>query len=308
MPKVVLGALKKYPLKITSVTSMADDGGSTGQLRRDLGVMAPGDIRRHILAFSDAPKWKKDLWGMRFGNEEFEGGHRGHSFGNVFIAGLCKNSKTYDEVLEKCSEFMEISKKYKALPATVGNITLCAELEDEQIVEGENEIDVPKSHDANLKIQRIFLKPQAKAYFETLLEIEKADALVFGPGDFYSSVLPCFLPVGMKKAIASSRARKILVSNIMNKKGETNGFSVEDFAGEAEKYIGTELDFVLYNKDIPDNALVRREKEKDESISDSVEFSGNLDKEKFIGANLLKKDTVLHDSTKTGKAILKLIG
>ncbi|MDD3190281.1 MAG: YvcK family protein [Candidatus Pacebacteria bacterium] len=307
MPQVILETLKKYPAEITSVTSMADDGGSTGQLRRDFGVAAPGDIRRHILAFSDAPKWKKDLWGFRFGNEEFEGGHKGHSFGNVFIVGLSRNIKNYGDVLEKCRQFMEISKKYKALPATMGNITLCAELEDGQIVEGESAIDVPKDRDANLKIKKIFLKSQAKAYPEVLSEIKKADFLVFGPGDLYSSILPCFLPLGIKKAIASSRAQKILVSNIMNKKGETGGFSVEEFARETEKYIGTELDFVLYNKDIPDNTLVQKKRKEDASILDSVEFSGNLDRERFIGANLVKRDTVSHDPAKTGRAIWKLM-
>lgn len=307
IPKVVLEPLKKYPCEIASITSMTDDGGSTGQLCRELGVLPPGDIRRHIAAFSGAPEWKKRLWAMRFGQEEFEGGHKGHSFGNVFMAGLSKNLKTYDDVLEKCREFMEIDKKYKPLPATIGKVTLCAELENGDIIEGESEIDVPKLHSANLKIKKIFLKPQAKAYAPALTEIARADALIFGPGDLYSSVLACLLPSGMKKAISLSKAKKILVCNIMNKRGETDGFGVEDFTAQFEKYIGAELDYVLYNKNIPDENTIEISKKEDDSLLSPVILEKDLDKNKFIGVNLLKKGEVNNDPKKTGEAIWKLI-
>jgi len=307
MPEVVLSSLKQYPLEITSITSMTDDGGSTGELRRTLGVLAPGDIRRHILAFSDAPVWKQKLWAMRFGSEEFGGGHKGHNFGNIFLAGLCQNLKSYDEVLEECRAFMEVPKKYKPLPATLGNVTLCAELESGQIIEGESEIDVPKLHDADDKIKRIFLKSQAKAYAPALLEIEKADVLIFGPGDLYSSTLACLLPIGMKKAVANARAKKILICNSMNKSGETNGFSVEDFASEAEKYIGTDLDFVLYKKNIPSEELIEEARREYIGMLSPVPFDGKLDKDKFIGVNISKKGSVELDAKKTGAAIWKLI-
>lgn len=307
MPTVVLEPLRKYPAQIASVTSMTDDGGSTGWLRREFGVHAMGDIRRHILAFSDAPEWKKKMWNFRFGSEEFEDGHKGHSFANVFMAGLEKNMKSYEEVLEECCRFMEMDKKYKPLPATLSKMTLCAELENGEVVEGESEIDVPKKHDADIKIKKIFLKPSAKAYKNALAEIEKADALVFGPGDLYSSILPCLLPAGMKSAISKSKAKKILVCNIFNKKGETNGFLVEDFASEVEKYIGTELDYVLYNKNIPDESVIKKSKLEDKSLLDSVVCGKSLDKNKFIGANLVKRGTVLHDPKKTGEVLWKLI-
>lgn len=307
LPEVVLSSLREYPLEITSITSMTDDGGSTGELRREPGVLAPGDIRRHILAFSDAPAWKKKLWNMRFGSEEFEGGHKGHNFGNIFLAGLCKNLKSYDEMLRECCAFMEVPKKYKPLPATLGNVTLCAELESGQIIKGESEIDVPKMHDANIKIKRIFLQPQAKAYAPALSSITKADALIFGPGDLYSSTLACLLPTGMKKAVANSRGKKIFVCNSTNKKGETNGFSVKDFADEAEKYIGTDLDFVLYNKNLPGERLMEEARKEDGSLLSPVAFGGDLNGNKFIGANILKKGVAELDAKKTGATIWKLI-
>lgn len=307
LPQVVLLPLKEYPLAITSITSMTDDGGSTGQLRRELGVLPPGDIRRHILAFSDAPLWKKKLWGMRFGSEEFEGGHKGHGFGNLFLAGLCMQLKSYDEVLAKCREFMEIDQKYDPLPATVSQVTLCAELENRQTIQGESEIDVPKVHDAGLRIKKVFLKPRAQAYAPALTAISQSDALVFGPGDLYSSLLPCLLPTGMKKAIAAAPGKKILIANIMNKRGETAGFEVADFAREVEKYIGTKLDHVLYNKYFPSGEDIDRARETDGSILTPVAFEGDLDADKFMAVDFLKRGTIDNDPKKTAEAIWQLI-
>jgi uncharacterized cofD-like protein len=308
MPEAVLESLKKRPLgALTTITSMTDDGGSTGQLRRDFGVLPPGDIRRHILALSAAPKWRKELWTWRFGNEEFEGGHRGHSFGNAFMAGLETKVANYGEVLNACRDFMKIPPEYAALPATITPVTLCAELENGQTVEGESEIDVPKQHDPELKIRKVFLKPRGKAYGPALEKIRKADVLIFGPGDLYSSLLPCFLPNGIKGGIASSRARKILICNIMNKRGETMGFAVEDFAREVEKYIGTKLDHVIYNKFAPSQAVCAAACGEESSLLDPVLPAGELDTKKFIAVDIAKKGTALHDAQKTGEAIWKVI-
>jgi uncharacterized cofD-like protein len=307
MPKAVLEDLKEYGADIVSVTSMADDGGSTGQLREEFGVLPPGDVRRHILAFSDAPKWKKELWNFRFGNEEFAGGHKGHNFANVFIAGLEKSLKNYDEVLEKCYEFMEVKKNLRVMPATTSKVTLCAEMEDGSLAEGEGEIDVPKNHSVNLKIKKIFLKSKAIAYKKLITEIKNADVIIIGPGDLYSSILPCFLPSGIKSAISKAKARKLFVCNIMNKRGETNGFSVEDFALEVEKYIGGQLDFVLYNNKVLENDLLKIARKADVSLLDQVAWGGLLDKNKFVGSAFLKRGGVLHDGKKLTKMIWKLI-
>jgi uncharacterized cofD-like protein len=307
MPEAVLEPLKKYPLQLTSITSMTDDGGSTGQLRRDFGVLPPGDIRRHILALSEAPKWKKELWRFRFGGDEFEGGHKGHNFGNIFMAGLETKLSSYGEVLDACRQFMMIPEKYTPLPATINKVALCAELENGQIIEGESEIDVPKAHEAEMKIKRVFLKPAAKAYTPTLKAIREADVLIFGPGDLYSSLVPCLLPGGIASAVAKSKARKILICNIMNKRGETGGFTVWDFARELEKYIGVELTTVVYNSVRPQAGVMSQAKKKDPSLLTAVAGFENLDKKKFIGLSLLKKDTLEHDPKKTGKILWKMI-
>lgn len=307
MPKAVLSPLRKYAAEIISITSMADDGGSTGALRRELGIPAPGDIRRHMLALSDAPEWKKELWNMRFAAADFGIGHRGHNFGNLFLAGLSRHVKDYGEVLEECRKFLEIDKRYRPMPAATGNVVLCAELENGEVIEGESEVDVPKMHDPELPIRRVFLRKQVRAYAPALEAIKEADALVFGPGDLFSSTLPCLLAGGMKKAVSEAKGRKILVVNIMNKRGETAGFTVERFAREVEKYLGAELDHVLYNKDLPAPETAALAQGDDPAILEPVTFGDGLDKDKFFGASLLRAGTIEHDPAKTGKMLWKLI-
>jgi len=306
LPQVVLSGLKKYPLIINSITSMMQSGGSTGQLRKDLNVLPPGDISRHLIALSEAPQWKKGLFYYRFGEKKFPGGHVGHRFGTVFIACLEYLFKDFEKASLFAHEFLEV-KKNRALPATIKKTSLWAELENGQIIQGEDEIDVPKKHDSKLRIKRIFLKPEAKAYPPTLAAIQEADFIILGPGDLYSSLIPCLLPGGIKMAIQKSRAVKIYVCNIMNKLGETNGFSVLDFAGEVEKYLGCSLDLVLYNTEIPDKNRIKEYRKKEPSILGIVKFDKELDKDKFIGKNLLKKKGSLeHNSNKVVKNILKL--
>jgi len=240
MPKAILSELKKYPVQITAIASMVDNGGSTGQLRKDFDVLPPGDIRRHLLALSDAPNWKKELWNFRFGHEAFGGGHKGHNFANVFIGGLEHILKDYSKVLKISHEFLEI-KKHRALPATIKKTQLAAKLENGKMIFGEDEIDVPKKHNPKLKIRKIYLRPKVKAYPFILKALKETNLITIGPGDLYSSFLPCLLPEGISRTIQKSKAKKILVCNTMNKSGETNNFSVLDFANKTEKYLGRRL-------------------------------------------------------------------
>ena len=305
VPESVLPGLVKHPeVEITSVTSMVDSGGSTGQLRKDFGILPPGDIRRHILALSEAPQWKKELFSFRFGHEDFGTGHRGHSFGNVFIAGLEYVLKDYDRVLEIVSDFMQV--RGRCLPATIQKTNVHALLENEVVIEGEDEIDVPKKHDGNLRIMKIFLKPEAEAYGPVLKAIGNAERIVIGPGDLYSSVLPCFLPAGIREAMEKTPAMKILICPAMTKRGETNGFSVRDFALEAEKYTGCSLDYIIYNSAIPARERVEEQKKNDPSLIEPVSIDKNLDA-RFIGMPLAsEKGRIVYDSGRVADAILSL--
>ncbi len=305
MPNVVLSELKNYGVDIVSVTSMVDNGGSTGALRRELDILPPGDIKRHIFALSDAEEWKKKLWKFRFANYlVFEGGHKGHNFANILIAGLEKTTDDYKDVLSFLHNFMEV--RGKCLPATISKTMLYAELENGEIIKGEDEIDVPKKHDGNLKISRIFVNPQSKAYPSVIKEIKDADVILIGPGDLYSSILPNFLHDGIAEAIKKSKAKKIFICPAMTKFGETNGFTVEDFADEVEKYIGSEL-YILYNNTLPDESRIQSYMHEEPLVREIVPFSKNLP-EKFISADLLKDSGgIEYDSSKVVKKILDLV-
>lgn len=305
MPKVVLEPLCRHSSEIVSISSMVDNGGSTGQLREDFGILPPGDIRRHILALSKAPQWKKDLLSFRFGHEIFEGGHKGHNFANVFMAGLEHIIKDYEKVLDIIHEFMEV--EGRALPATIQSTQLFAVLENGEIIKGEDEIDIPKIHNPSLKIKKIYLEPEAEAYEKSLEAVLKADVIIIGPGDLYSSSLPCFLMKGMKENIAQSKAKKVFICNIMTKLGETNEFSVSDFAREVEKYLGCELDYVIYNSKIPSEKRIMEYKKKEPTTLNLVKINPDLDENKFIGKDILAdKGPLHHDAGKLIKVLMDI--
>ena len=246
MPSAVLPGLSKLPVEIITVTSMTDSGGSTGALRREFNVHAMGDIRRHMLALSDAEDWKKELWKFRFGNDiKFENGHWGHSFGNVFMAGLEKITDDYEKTLAIAQEFLKV--KGTCLPATLGKIQLHAELENGETVTGEDDIDAPRpNRDTTIKIAKIWLEPEATAYGKVVSAIKEADYITIGPGDLYSSLLPCFLPKGIKEAIGASKAKIIYVCNLLAKPGESYKFTVSDHVKEILRYTGrNKIDYLI---------------------------------------------------------------
>lgn len=304
VPNLLLANLKS-DFRVVGVTSMVDNGGSTGQLRHDFGVLPPGDIVRHMIALSDAPEWKKKFFAFRFGQEVFDGGHKGHRFANVFLAGLEWATGDFGKALEEAEKFLEI-KNNRALPATTDKITVYAELEDGTIAKGEDEIDVPKEHDPNKEIVKISLDKSATAYPPVIEEIKKAKMITFGPGDFYSSVAPCLLPAGMAQAIRESKAKKILICNTVQKLGETQGFTVEKFAAEIEKYIGGPLDYVIYQTpEVSEEMLAQIQKESPEIIG-AVGPVGQLDANKFIGKDLLAEGKFAYDPQKVKDVILEL--
>lgn len=322
MPKAILEPLAKYPVDITSVTSMVDNGGSASQFRADFNALPPGDIRRHILALSNAPEWKKKLWTFRFGREVFDEGHKGHNFANAFIAGLEYIFQDHGKAMEVVHEFMEVnteeviisqagvSKKTKsiAMPATVDKTHVYAELENGEIIKGEDEIDVPRHHDPNLKIKKVFLKPKAKAYPPVLKAISEADAITIGPGDLYSSSIPCILMEGMVETLCKTKAKKIFIVTTMTKSGETNNYSVADFANEVEKYMGCSLDYVIYNAEIPDKKRIEEYKKEEPSVIELVKVNDGLDAKKFIGVKILTKEgAIVYDPEKLVKTIMSLI-
>lgn len=298
VPKAVLEGLKKYLVKISVISAMLDSGGSAGRERELFKTkVAFGDIRRAALALSEAPQEKKELFAHRFED------------GTVLANAYCTaTALAYgaEELSEDLKEDLKIAQQHQILPATLDNATLCAQLENEEIIRGETNIDIPK-HDSNLRIKKVFLEPQAKAYPPALKAIQEADLIVVGPGDLYSSLSQILLIDGFTKSINKSRAKKVYLCNLMTKRGETNNFSVLDFTFEIERYLGGPVDYVIFHNKKPSPNRMKIYKKEHPELLEQVRFYDSLDKEKFIGVDLLtEKGPIIHDSNKVAKVLLKL--
>jgi uncharacterized cofD-like protein len=305
MPKVTLGPLKNYPVRLTGVTSMVDSGGASSLFREQFNVLPPADIRRHVLALSNAPKWKKQLWTFRFGNESYGAGHKGQVLSNAFIACLEYNLKSHKKAIAIVSEFMELG-EHRALPMITDKTQIFAELENGAVIEGEREVELSENHDPGLSIKKIFQKIETKVFPEAKKAILEADLILIGPGDLYSSIAPCFLPKDAPATFKKAKGKKILISNTASRKGETHGFSIKRFAGEVEKYMGSPLDVVLYHNKPIDAGLLADYGNKNSMVCEPLAIDADLDGKKFIGADILKKNEFAYDPKKVIKEIFKI--
>lgn len=301
MPKAVLMGLKKHPVELSVVCAMLDSGGSAGRLRKDYNIISPGDIRRAFVVLANTSPVVENLMNYRFETGEL----KGHNFANLLITAMELNTGSYEKTLEEMRGLLNV--EHQIFPSTLDNANLYAVLENGEIVSGETNIDVPK-HDGNIKIKEVFLNPKAKVYPKAVWAINNADLAIIGPGDIYSSLAQILLVDGVPEAFKNSGAKKVYVCNLMTKYGETNDFSVEDFAKEIEKYLKDDLDFVIYNnKKIASSRIAAYKKEHPELLS-QVKFSKKLNPKKFIGADLLaSSDPIVHDPEKVSKVILKIL-
>ena len=300
MPKVILSGLKDYPVKLSVICAMLDSGGSAGRLRKDYKIVSPGDIRRALIALANTSSVIENLFDYRFK----AGLLKGHNFANLFITALELATNNYQKTIKEIGKFLKV--RHEVLPATLDNSNLYAVLENGKIISGETNIDIPK-HNGNLKIKKVFLKPKAKAYPQALAAIKKADLIVIGPGDLYSSIAQILLTEGLAEAIRKSKAKKIYICNLMTKYGETNNFSVLDFTNEIEKYLAGPVDYVLYNNFIPKRERIKKYKKEHPELLELVKIDKNLPSKKFIGKNLLiNKGPIEHDPNKIAKIIFGL--
>lgn len=268
----VLVGLKHLPYHLSAILTMADDGGSSGVLREEFGILPPGDIRRALLAL--APSSTQNL--AKLFNFRFKDGTglKGHSFGNLLITALERITGRFDLAVKEAAKILNISGDI--IPVTLDNTRLFARLENGLLIVGETNIDIPK-HNANLKIKEVFLNPPAKINPEAKKAILNADLIILGPGDLYTSLIPNLLIKGVKEAIKKSRAKKIYFCNIMTKYGETNGFRAKDFLMTLEKYLGKNvLDYFIINTKKPKAEYLKKYlREKKELIRfDPKEFIG----------------------------------
>lgn len=299
----VLTGLKKYPFHLTAIVSIADDGGSTGKLRDEFGILPPGDIRRALVALAgDDTVMMSEVFNFRFGEKS---SLKGHSLGNLLLTALEKITGSFDEAVKEAGKILRINGE--VIPVALKSTRLCAELENGEIVKGETNIDIPK-HDADLRIKRIFLTPQVQANSDALRAIKEADVVILGPGDVYTSILPNIVVKGIKNALEKTQAEIIYITNVMTKYGETQGFAASDFIREIEKYVGTGvISRVVINTEKPKGkSFARYIKEKEELVNYDAKNIG--DKIKVTKGDFLRKGHfVRHDPEKLAKALAKII-
>ena len=280
----MLSALKNHTSQIAAIVSMADDGGSTGVLRDELGTLPPGDVRQCLVALSDSPK-VRDLFDYRFD----EGTFKGHSFGNLLLTALEKVTGDFSEAVETASEILRVNGV--VIPATLDNVRLKMEWpETSLILDGERVIDAEFfKHDP--RTAELSLVPTASANPTAIAAIEQADIVVIAPGDLYTSLGPLLVIGGIGEALKKTSALKLYVSNLVSKKGQTDKFTVSDHAAEIERFAGNEfLDFVVFNSEVPTPRIAARYKEEGGYITE-------VDTDKLMAA---------HYRTASGKFLGKI--
>lgn len=303
---VLLRGLKNYTSNITAIVTVADDGGGSGVLRDEMGMLPPGDIRNCILALADTEPTMQKLLNHRFK----EGRLKGQSFGNLFIAAMNEIYGDFNKAIKEMSNVLAV--KGKVLPVTLEDIDLVAELQGGLTVKGESEIPV-KSKETGNRIERVRIEPDhAKPLDESLFEIANADCIVLGPGSLYTSVIPNLLVDGMAKAVKESNATKVYIGNVMTQPGETDGYGIYDHVEAVLKHSYEDMiDYVISNVgEIPGDVLERYR----EDGADAVYIS-QKDEEKLRakGIVLVKdklvetdKETVRHNSNELSKIIVKI--
>jgi len=246
----VLSSLKDYTSNITALVNMADDGGSTGQLRDELGVLPPGDIRQCLVALSRSPR-VRDLFNYRFD----KGSLKGHAFGNLFLTALEKMTGNFGDATELAGEVLNIVGRVE--PITHDKVTLIMESSNGDVTEGEFHIgdaDFGKHTRPIIRLQpRATINPEAKR------AIKEADIVVIAPGNLYGSIAPALVVDGVSDAIKHTSATKVYICNLVTKPGQTDGFNVCDYADEIERFLdGAKLDVVIYNSEKPSDDLIAR--------------------------------------------------
>ena len=245
-----LSGLKAHRVDLTAIVTAFDSGGSSGILRREFGFPPLGDLRQCLVALSEDGRGTDSLrWASEF-RFDAESSLNGHSLGNLLLAALTAFRNDVEGAIEEMSRMLKI--RGQVIPVSLGHADLCAELDDGTVLREESKIDLRGAD--NPRIKRIFLSPVVPANPRAIAAIESADAIVMGPGDLYTSILPNLLVSGIPEAIRASSATKIYVCNLMTKRGETGGFRASDFLGEVTSYLGVNsLDWALMNnRPVPD--------------------------------------------------------
>ena len=287
---VLLRGLRHHTDNLTAVITVADDGGSSGRLREELGVPPPGDFRNCLVAMSEAESVLTDLFQYRF---EHGNGLKGHSFGNLFIVAMSEITNSFEQALAESSRVLAVHGR--VLPATLANLKLRARFTDGKVVYGESHIAERRG-----EIERLFIDPvDAQASPMAIQAIEEAELVVIGPGSLYTSILPNLLVKGITEALRASRAPRVYVCNVATEIGETQGYAVAEHLATLQRHtFATIADFVIAN-DKPRQLGPRFEGQP--VVSDGK----GLNHAELVLAELTDPDhPVRHDSEKLAEAVI----
>jgi uncharacterized cofD-like protein len=295
----MLRGLKKHTSNLTAVVTVSDDGGSSGRLQKELGVLPPGDIRNCLVALADDEALVTDLFRYRFTEGD---GLSGHSFGNLFLAAMTGITGNFDEAIKVSSRVLNI--KGRVLPATLSVARLCARLTDGTIVEGESNISASRA-----PIASVYLDPgRALPLDEVIAAIREADAIILGPGSLYTSILPNLLVERVAREIEAANAVKLYVCNVMTQPGETDGYSASRHVEALIDNAGARVcDVVVVNDELPRKLL--------DAYADEGQLPVAVDKARIdrLGVRMVRASvmsetqTVRHDSEKLAAVVIGII-
>ena len=296
----LLRGLKEYSSNLTAVVTVCDDGGSSGQIREELKILPPGDIRQCLAALADSETAMVELFQKRFKGNGFL---KNHTVGNVLLAAMTEIKGDFYQAVQELSKVLAV--RGCVLPSTLDTVTLCAELKDGTIARGETNVARSPS-----PVQRVFLSPSnCRALPEAVQAILDADAVIIGPGSLYTSIIPNLLVPNIREAIQKTPALKIYVCNIMTQPGETDGYSASAHASQIVKTLGqNSIDVIIVNRAFPVRFI---EKYKQQGATPVEVDSENLRKlgiRRIIHDDLIiEEEMVRHDPKKLALLIIAIL-
>ncbi len=297
---VMLKGLKKYTDQITAVVTVSDDGGSSGRLRAELGVLPPGDIRNCLVAMAETETLMDEIFQHRFKQGS---GIAGHNLGNLLMVAMTEITGDFVSAIKEVSRVLAV--RGTVIPATLEHVSLGARMSDGVVVNGETAI-----RNYRQTIDKIFLIPEACLPVPASIEaIMEADAIVLGPGSLYTSIIPNLLVKGVSEAIAKSPAEKIYVSNIMTEQGETDDFSALDHLRVIMNYVERPIiDYVVLNTGKIDELRLERYREEQAiPVADSYQQITNMGMKVLAEDLVSNTDVAWHDADKLARVIINII-
>jgi len=303
---VLSGLNRRHAIARSAIVSTSDNGGSSGILRDELGILPPGDVLQAITAMSEAGQDLREVFNYRFEN----GSMTGHRLGNLILAALAQVHGDPFKAIEAVQRILNVDGK--VIPVTSQATHLHAKLADERVLAGEALID---RMEQRAEIQGCYLDPPADASREAISAIRHSQLVVIAPGDLWTSTVPVLLPRGIKEALAERRGPLVYVMNLMTKHGQTDGYAASRFLAVVESYCGVEVDYVLVNTDLLPTHLLEKYAREAEPVRDDLPASSRVVRHGLVSyepvlpvrGDPLPRSLIRHDPSKLAGALLPLV-